>query len=1442
MTSFLLLGVIIVLLLGEPSTVTSRHLGDSPSNYHAAYNDLTQPSKYVVIVDPDDEKSTDNETCHPPPGGGNSSIPCKSLDYVFQHFNNLESVTFYLASPDSKYPLRNVTTFDSVNKIRIIGSDSMNTSVVVLCVPPAGLSFLKSNDIEINYVRFFNCGAPQHSTSRDFTKPHSLQMLMINVSLYFYNCTDVNMYHVEVVNSSQATGVVMYDTYGLVRVDSCLFSNNTADEDTPGGGAFAVEFTYCSPGDTNETTCPSDYTMYEPGYRNNAVATEYMFTNCLFERNVARGQNFTNSAGNLIFASLSNHTGVGRGGGLSVYFKGVAMNKSVTITNCNFTDNSAVWGGGLLVEMDDNTISNSVLISCCNFSENHAFYHSDFGTGGGGLRVATSVYFWNDNYQRENRTRNELMVETSNFTDNKAIEGGAISFSVARQGSSNPSQVTHLVVSNCIFKTNKAQLGAAVTVTAYPIFSEGFVPPLTFCGCEYSENDIVNHLYEKNLDDPLRSHPSGMGTVYVNEVPVTFSNLTSFNTNYGSALVVVGAQIDFKGIAIFYNNSGTIGGGLALLGASSVLIGPNTTIYFTHNYASIHGGAMYNRYISKEDLKSSVNCFIRYSEPFVGPFEWKGVKIHFHNNTAKQSGNSIYSTAILPCSWGVPSTDNDSSIFCNTDSWQFHDSNCTNEIYTDPRQVRSRLSSSQIDVFPGHGFVLPLDAFDDFEHNVANNTVYAADIDNTNARVEPSYTYVAHNYVGITGKPGTNVSMRMYTAGSRTTYIKLNLSIQHCPPGFVELIPDILESNSSASDEFASDTVYAEISCRCPENNTYRDNLRCLQYGFHSQIHNRYWIGSPPKWYKDNSTEHELLMGVVPQYYTTKALYSDEFITLPQKLSSTDDTICGGGNRMGPLCGYCRKGYAVAINSPKYVCVSCNETSLQEKVGYLFAYLALTYLPILCLFFAIIIFNFKLTSSAALSFVLFAQMIGSGVFSLTAGEALYVSDANVGRMEKAYTALYGLFNLNSLSFLMDPFCVSENLTTLKVLALEYVIAAFPLVMIAGIYLVYRCKSLKCTCYKSRGRRLRGVTPSSSTALHSSDSLQVESKKPKNTLIHAFVAFLFLSYTKFSLASMFTMCITELFNSTGESKAKNIIYFAGHLRFSDPEYLRPYGILAILILVFIVILPPLLLLGPIQFIDWLIDTRGFSCLQRVWPSITVHTFLDTFQGFYKPNRRFFSGIYFLFRLAVFLNYSFSRTITSQYIFQQVAVMVLIVLVALFRPYVRDFYNYLDVLILFNLGTLNALALFIFSSKSSPFPYEVYSVACVLVWLPLIYIICYAVWNRTHKRKWYNTLKQKKLLRLLNPAKLLPEGGTDEERKHILSDRSCEDSVNFTSDDPDEGLFRRATRRNRYNHGVQSRAPVTTTVVSVSGVTDDLVKRDSGTSTGGSSTSGLHSNDS
>ena len=243
-----------------------------------------------------------------------------------------------------------------------------------------------------------------------------------------------------------------------------------------------------------------------------------------------------------------------------------------------------------------------------------------------------------------------------------------------------------------------------------------------------------------------------------------------------------------------------------------------------------------------------------------------------------------------------------------------------------------------------------------------------------------------------------------------------------------------------------------------------------------------------------------------------------------------------------------------------------------------------------------------------MGFVLYAQIIGTRNF-------LYPQVPN-GAAQVIRTILmtiYGIFNLESFAFLMHPFCLNKNFTTLHVLCLDYAVALFPLLVIVIIFMPYKSKVLCCICrrqtIRNKGTAESEVVveadPDRATSVRSISASQRPccKKPPKSTLIHAFTAFVVLSYTKFGLASMRTVHMTELFNATGAFKAQRI-YLAGHLSFSDHQFLFPFGILAILVLIFIVFLPPLLLLGPLQFIDWLADKPRFRCILKFWPSITT----------------------------------------------------------------------------------------------------------------------------------------------------------------------------------------------------------------------------------------------
>ena len=1297
--------------------------------------------KYFIIVDPGNETAVDSKRCHPPNGGGNSSVPCKSLDYAVQQFHNLNSVTFYLSSSTSRYQLNLTANFTGVDKIRIAGNGTLFPHVpVVECEPRVGaLTFLHSENIELDSVVFLRCGAPQNSTSMDLIHQSTLHLLTINVGVYFYNCTNVYMHQVTVMNSTQATGVVMYDVDGRVEVIKCSFTTNRATtgkectNSTHGGGGFAVEFPYCLPGD--EKCTDWNYNTVEVRRNKNAV---YLFDNSTFHNNFACGQSHVTDYGGRRLSSNSSHQAIGCGGGISFYLKGDAMDNSISFVNCRFSHNHAVWGGGIMIEIEDNAVGNTVNISGCELTRNHAFFLSQFGTGGGGILVATIMYLWTDK-RSENDNSTSINIEKSNFTHNHASQGGAISLMLSRHIQRCAVEVS---ISYCLIERNKAQLGPAVYVRLFPVINEGYIPQVAVESCCFVLNSI------KYDNETL--HTVGIGTVYVNQVSMNFKSEVNFIDNDGSALAVVGAQVNFVGVsALFLNNSGLLGAGIATLGKASILVGDTTVMNFTNNSATQYGGAIYNEYIIREDLRGDTECFIHFEKPFVEPQQWTTSFI-FVNNKAGVRGNAIFSTSILPCSYG---SSDPKEIFCwNETYWDYGDSNCSedNLISTNPHSfIRDNVTdlSMPIDVYPGFGFYLPITAYDDRRDNITNDSLYYAFISGSSAKVPKGFNHVASNYIKIVGTPKDNVTLVIQTEKSQVMHIKLNLTILECPHGFVQ------ESDK----------------CECSGINSYGDDLKCFSNEQKSYIQVDKWVG-----YFNN----ELYMSTIPQQYREQT--NEGHKELPQDRRNLNKTLCGSVNRTGILCGECIPGYAVAVNSPDYPCVRCDDThpNLTTFVGNLFAYVALTYGSIFILFLVIIFLNFKLTSSAAMGFVLYAQMVGSEVFSLT--PSALISNPHFQRVETAYTTIYGIFNLNSLSFLMEPFCLNKNFNTLDVICLDYAIAGFPLVMIILIYLALQCTS-RFHCQRKH-RRMVNISedPTSSRSVVTDH----QGSTSRNTLVHAFSAFMFLSYTKFCLASMKTMAMNDFYGSNEINMLERRIALAGQWKFTDRGYLLPYGILAIFVFIFAVLLPPFLLLGPVHFIDWLIEKPRFNLLRKIWPSIAIHTFIDTFQGFYRPGRRLFGGVFVLFRLVVFISFSFAVDINQHYIIQQIAVSVLICLIAIFRPYANEFYNYVNILIFLNLSILNTLAIFMYNVDTTHFSSKLYSLQCILVWLPLIYIIGYAVWRVVRRRESYQKVKEnvQKRLRLVSPLV---------ENENLLSGDNESDD-----DGSDDDLFKRAKAKNRY----------------------------------------------
>ncbi len=1260
--------------------------------------------QHTIFVDPSNPKSVNDSSCYT----NSEEHPCGDINIALAFPNKQHSTIFHLSSNATHKLANNETNmlFTEGSQIAFVGD---NGTATIECMEGAGLAFINSTNINITGVSFLYCGAWRPSTSSNFTS-ETLQLISIRVGLYFYNCRNVNMSCVSVSNSTEAVGVVMYSVAGENYISYSHFDNNRISESNKnesGGGGFAVEFNYCKPGDD---ACGENNTQT----KNNSDAV-FVFEGCSFSLNRGIDQSGENGSATSILPRNASHSSLGRGGGLSLYFKGTAMKNTITLNNCAFSRNIATWGAGLIIEIADSTIQNVVNVADSHFTDNNCYIsESSNGGSGGGVRVSSVVYYTHP--MDDVLMRNSVSFERCLFISNRALLGGAMALFYHHQQFSHRHQVFEANISFCVFEFNSARLGSAVSVDNEHYYPIGELGTALFSSCVFSNNTIVYI-----IDPETKPHSVGIGTLYISEIPVTFEGYMFFLFNNGTALAVVGTivTISDKTNLEFNNNNGSNGGAISLLGIATLIIGKGSSFLFANNFARLNGGAIFKNYIGKEDLRSSVKCFIQYSDPFANPKTWD-TKFTFYSNRAGKLGQSIFSSTILPCSRFQDATNDQAlvrDIFCwNSSTWVYENSKCGDEIHTSPRNFIQEVPDRKI--FPGHPFHLQIEATDDLGH-VSPNTVYTAYTNNPlKSEVEPPYAYIADQYVGISGSEDQTITLNLNTAGFRDWHFEINLEMQKCPPGFVASVPasSILTSSS--------DSAYvANNTCQCiggPKRpGTFRGNLICNEHNMTSEIRNGFWIGVVPAY---NNTK--LYMGKSALLYT----YSEtETFPISQRYDDLDYNQCSHLNRTGPLCGECLKNYSTAVNSYNYNCVQCYRNTTNFALNVV-AYIGLTYLPYLVIFVIIIYFDVRLMSGPLVGFILYAQLIGSGVFDLTLNSSLYFKSGDtLHKIRRAYQFAYGIFNLNTFSQFMEPFCIRENLNALDVICLDYAVAAFPLLLIIVIRLLMPLKRFK--LFKKR-RRIGDV----STAV----SISNMNKPTERPLIHAFVGFMFLSYTKFSLTSTKLFSTANIFDQDGATPNITLIYYAGQFYFGQKEYL-PYGLLAITVFIFVAVLLPLLLLGPLDCINWLIDQPKFYFLNRYWPTLKINIFLDAFRGCYKTNCKYFTGIYFLFRLIIFLIYVFSSNGVFLRLWQLIFVVLLLMLVVWKQPYKTKFLNCLDSLILFNVVLINSISIYLYvqnlANVQTEDPFVFYALGIFLIWLPMVYFILYLCWLILNKRRVY-----------------------------------------------------------------------------------------------------------
>ena len=367
----------------------------------------------------------------------------------------------------------------------------------------------------------------------------------------------------------------------------------------------------------------------------------------------------------------------------------------------------------------------------------------------------------------------------------------------------------------------------------------------------------------------------------------------------------------------------------------------------------------------------------------------------------------------------------------------------------------------------------------------------------------------------------------------------------------------------------------------------------------------------------------------------------------------------------GQLCGKCMEGFAPPVYTYHQRCVNCshNENSIINSVKYSIV----AFLPLTVFFIVLVTLRISATSPSLNAFVLTCQVLASPlqIELIVIHLRRNVDEKSFRILAELLISLAGFWNLDFFRTLYPGFCLHSNMSVLQILALDYIIAAHPLFLIAVTYALVELHGCNCKivvflwkpflrCF-ARFRRQWDI---------------------RTSLIEAFASFLLLSYVKFLSVSLNFLLPVYVYNVHGES-LEPYLYYDGTIEYFGKQHL-PYAILAIVVLIIFNFLPLLLLcLYPCHCFQRILNITRLRCQ-------ALHTFMDAFQGCYKNGTngtrdcRYFSAVYLFVRIMFFViaALSLGYSVVTFYFLAGVLFSLFAILIAITQPYKSSIYNIID----------------------------------------------------------------------------------------------------------------------------------------------------------------------
>ena len=973
---------------------------------------------------------------------------------------------------------------------------------------------------------------------------------------------------------------------------------------------------------------------------------------------------------------------LGRGGGLYVSIGSSATKNNFSIAECVFEGNSASFGGsGMVIEFIDSARNNSVSVTATNFTDNHCSTDKKSLCSGGGLVLDAMFYDHQD--ETSLPQYNTFTCTQCEFVSNSANIGGGAGVYVTKSTRWHHSLVD-INFLDCSWAKNNAPMGAAVFISpgVWDYTREGFVPSPMFANCTFTSNSAVQDLFPRKNDPNVAGDPK----------------MRVMSVGYG-AVFVSESEVRFEGETIFIGNHGS-----AVHLSNSVLsFSERARVTFRDNLGHNGGAvAMFGSstlqirnhssflFANNSAFSSGGAIYVQFSAPLQPVYHncffstpnftrAETTEVKFEKNRANVSGTDIFTTTFQPCQLLCPSI---------STTQLMHPEKILDCV---ARFNFNNSSSKTLATRPKYFKLLedtPVEVIPGAEYRLNLSVSDEAGLPLSTvvyeASVKPSDVTIDQAFTQVSNNTicllGPYNSLTELSLSTVDTFVMFNVTLARCQPGY-------LPSNHK--------------TCMCNASD-YLGLRGCDPTVY---IKRGYWMGPC-----GTETHSKLCTGFCPDGFCsyTSSKPDSGHIALPDKhdLSLLDHSLCGT-TRTGTLCGKCALNHSVHFNSFQYTCGG-------EKHCYLgwLLYVTAEIVPLTVLFFVILFFNVSFTSGNISCFVFYAQVLRSVSFS---GNGNIQLPHPLKIIQEIVTMFYNPFNMDFFTTEKLSFCLWKGATFMDVMIMKYVTVSVALALVLLTILCARHGYMRTTLF---------------VKFQASDSI----------LIHGLTAFFVLCYAQ-SVRTTFHILNFTCIYSEGFVCKRYVVNRMGSMPYFEAEHIK-YAVVALFVLVFIVLIPPILLIAyPLVF--KLLGRCGLSeskLVNALWRLMPIQ-FLDAFQSSFKDQYRFFAGLHFLYRMVILGTNMLRQSWLQFYSIVQLQLIIALTVHALFQPHKLKRHNVIDTLLTANLACINIITFYYYATKdfsgikSSHVVINVLAgVQAFLIVLPLVYAALQVLKLRRFCRRW------------------------------------------------------------------------------------------------------------